>query len=675
MKRAWIGILVWGLGLSCLGAAEAPYRVLKGPGEFYYGHISLTDVRNDGADPLVFRDGSDKGEPAALNMPIGPGDLIRTTGERRIEIQFDNATIVRLDADSELKIETLLAQSLSSRSQVSNLVLRRGRCYIMYKEYSSKELFQVLLPRAAVKLRHNSVALVGLSAAGDAEIQVLAGKASLLFGADQKAPLDRNIYAKERVTIDRSGHTAAAEYRPDGDFESWNKSINDDFLELHKGLTPLPKPVQRMSPGIFRFAQQFGNRYGEWLYDDYFGYVWRPYYNDHYPWGTWSPYYAGRWTSYNNQMFWVPTEPWGWIPYHLGVWQWDKKKGWYWIPGSAFAPAWVDWAFYGGGFWAWRPWSMWDWGFTDYPYLFGNWFMGSMYWYGDWRWGWSYGGYNPWMGQGYPSGPGADMPGSAGGGDNTLRQIRKDQLRPPGRSPFEMPREFQAGLKALMKGLERRDPDAVGSLLALGDQVRTIDQRSLTAPDVGEKSVPLAGLLAAARELPLPDALKALLTAPPLDSARSGDLAARRFAANQRQTGRAERLAGLRDGERPLAPGRGFPARLLQALNPPAPVRHLDWNPDVRLATRLGVEVRYASAANEIYSPQLNISSHTVQDRGLVAGGMAGYTRGGDGGGSSGGGGGYAGGSGGAVSGGSTTAVSTATTTQTSGGGGGGHIK
>jgi len=42
---------------------------------------------------------------------LGPGDVIQTTAERRIEIQFDNGTIVRLDFDSRLKIETLMPKA------------------------------------------------------------------------------------------------------------------------------------------------------------------------------------------------------------------------------------------------------------------------------------------------------------------------------------------------------------------------------------------------------------------------------------------------------------------------------------------------------------------------------------------------------------------------------------
>jgi len=149
-------------------------------------------------------------------------------------------------------------------------------------------------------------------------------------------------------------------------FESWNNEINERFTELHKGITPLPQPVQKLPSAVFYFAQHYSSTYGEWIWDDYFGYVWRPFYNDNYPWGNWSPYVYGQWTYLNGSLFWVPQEPWGWVPYHLGIWQWDKEKGWLWIPGSTFAPAWAVWDFY-FGYYSWRPWVMTDWLFWEYP--------------------------------------------------------------------------------------------------------------------------------------------------------------------------------------------------------------------------------------------------------------------------------------------------------------------
>jgi hypothetical protein len=44
--------------------------------DFYFAHISYSDVRKDGNDPLVFREGSLMPELAVLNLPLGPGDTI-----------------------------------------------------------------------------------------------------------------------------------------------------------------------------------------------------------------------------------------------------------------------------------------------------------------------------------------------------------------------------------------------------------------------------------------------------------------------------------------------------------------------------------------------------------------------------------------------------------------------
>ena len=38
-------------------------------------------------------------------------------------------------------------------------------------------------------------------------------------------------------------------------------------------------------------------------------------------------------------------EPWGWLPYHYGSWDWDAGFGWYWSPGAYYSPAWVYWSY------------------------------------------------------------------------------------------------------------------------------------------------------------------------------------------------------------------------------------------------------------------------------------------------------------------------------------------
>lgn len=313
-------------GVLPLRAADH-YRLVNDKRNFYYGHISYIEPTPDGRDPVILREGSPRPEPGLLNSPVGPGDIVRTSSDRRCEIQFDSGTIVRLDFDTEVKVETVLARSLSSSQQISNLALVTGRIYVMYKEYDRREVFQILTANAAVKMRHNSVSTIAAAADGSSDVQVGLGRARVLFGADLARLKEQEVRKLERFVVLKSHQSQMASFIEDTDFELWNRDINARFAELHEGLTVLPKPLQRLPPAVFHFAQKFGNRYGEWLWDDYLGYVWRPYIdNMAYPWG-WQPYYYGHWAYAGGQMFWIPQEPWGWVPYHLGIWHWDKKRG------------------------------------------------------------------------------------------------------------------------------------------------------------------------------------------------------------------------------------------------------------------------------------------------------------------------------------------------------------
>lgn len=90
--------------------------------------------------------------------------------------------------------------------------------------------------------------------------------------------------------------------------------------------------------------------YGEWVVVAHHGRVWRPR-------GVaagWRPYYHGRWVWTDDGWFWDSTEPWGWATYHYGRWYVDPAFGWVWVPGNAWAPAWVTWRF-GGGAIGWAP--------------------------------------------------------------------------------------------------------------------------------------------------------------------------------------------------------------------------------------------------------------------------------------------------------------------------------
>jgi len=578
------------LGAALLAAAGGVwsadhYKVVNGPKNFYYGHVSYVEPGPEGAAPTIRRQDRAEPEEALLNMPIGPGDTVRTTAERRVEIQFDTGTIVRLDFATEFRVETILARSLSKLDELSVMALDRGRIYVMYREYDKKELFQVLTPNAAVRMKHNSVATVAVAGDGATEAQVKYGQARVLFGPDERSLDDRTVVKGQRLIVLKDHQSELAPAIAGTAFELWNNEVNANFAELHTGLSALPKPLQKLPRAVFYFAQAYGSRYGEWLWDDVFGYVWRPFIdNGAYPWG-WQPYFYGQWAQYGGQMFWVPREPWGWIPYHLGVWHWSKKIGWVWLPGSMFAPAWATWDFY-FGYACWRPWGLYDWmvgpydpfGWSPFSYSGGSWAYALK-----------------------RKAPGGAIPPTV-----TL----KDQLKSPKDSPFPVPGELKRVLANVTAASRRGDARVREDAEALPRHLVFVDRRDLASPAIETKAltwdrVPKAG--------------------PPADGS-NGQV--RRRIDPRREVARifggvdgtpsiprripAPPATGTeRGGIRSLPPGpsgrSGAPATA-----PPgaAPLhRFRDWNPDLSVARKLGAHIEYSAARNEVRCPELMFSS------------------------------------------------------------------
>lgn len=87
--------------------------------------------------------------------------------------------------------------------------------------------------------------------------------------------------------------------------------------------------------------------YGNWIQYPRYGRVWVPHVQG------FRPYYTnGHWVYSQFGWTWVSNYSWGWAPFHYGRWMNDFRHGWIWIPGSVWAPAWVQWRG-GGGYYGW----------------------------------------------------------------------------------------------------------------------------------------------------------------------------------------------------------------------------------------------------------------------------------------------------------------------------------
>ncbi len=603
------GIIVLVIFAVAVGlAAEERYQVVDGPENFYYGHISYVDPDGAGAETVVLREGRPRGLAAVLNTPIAPGDIIRTSPGRRLEIQFDSGTIVRLDFDSELKIETVGARSLSANKDITNLVLNRGRMYIMYKAYGEKELFQVLTPRTAVKLKHSTVAVISAGSDGPAETQVETGRADVLFGSDPQATGAKPVSKGNRLIVEKNN---AARFLPafeGGAFSLWNEKLNERFLALHEGQTAIPKPIKKYPAAVQYFAERYSQLHGEWHWDGMLGYVWRPFTNDigipgysglKYsvegwdPGRGWQPYVHGQWTVADGRMFWVPSEPWGWVPYHLGLWHWNKKLGWVWIPGSAFSPAWVDWNFFFGSK-----------GFVGMGVIWLNCYSPiSIY---EWMAAGNVLTYLPnvdldWLANYFNRHP--RMTTASVGYDMTRdgRVYQKTNTLTP------IPSNIIKKVAAAVKNHEARvreelESPALRSVILAGNGSTSQPSGPVVLPPEDlEKFARLArlemvggGPVASLRISPKPPNALAVT---PLRSAQ----------AEQPESGQVQ-SGGNPSVERPVA-GRDA----VDLKNSPS--RFHDWNPDLKIARSLGLRIEYLSGKNEIYCPEMNLSSSQRTDR------------------------------------------------------------
>jgi hypothetical protein len=92
-------------------------------------------------------------------------------------------------------------------------------------------------------------------------------------------------------------------------------------------------------------------QYGTWMAVAPYGNVWLPSVSR-----EWQPFYYGQWEWTDAGWAWVSYEPYGWLVYHYGNWDYEPDIGWFWIEGSEWSPAPVEWlSFDGYVSWASRP--------------------------------------------------------------------------------------------------------------------------------------------------------------------------------------------------------------------------------------------------------------------------------------------------------------------------------
>jgi hypothetical protein len=300
--------------------------------ESIYGHISFVD--NEAT--VTRADGSEN--QAVVNLPVIPGDTVATSAAGRCELQFDNGTVIRLDENSRLRITTVQAPTLTSRWKITTLHLLQGQAYALPQTYN-REMFQIITPNAAVKLKSRTAATIRFDTDLRTTLFSDAGKFEVLYGADSKTLKTAKVKAGQAVVIDTANTLAVSSEKRNLEFVAWNEYVDRHFKELHYGISKVPPKLKFGSSALRYWAEKWSSLFGEWIYDEVFGYVWKPA-DERFAYAE-RPFFHADFVRINGQLFLVPQQAWGWVPAHMGTWVW-MKRGWTWIPGEWFHPGIVD---------------------------------------------------------------------------------------------------------------------------------------------------------------------------------------------------------------------------------------------------------------------------------------------------------------------------------------------
>jgi hypothetical protein len=267
-------------------------------------------------------------EEAAPNLPYLSGDRLWTDSGGRVELQFEDGSVVRLDRAS--KLEHLGGSA--------NAALRLWAGSLFLRTSGDASSFAIETPAGVVETLSRGVYRVDVEA-GETRLSVYEGEAALDAG-------------RRRVGVGSGERAWARLGEPPQGPRRFDARDRDDFAlweEERQQRTAWAGDSGRYLPNeVLPYAGELESN-GAWYYEAEVGHVWRPYVA-----AGWSPYSNGRWVWTWYGWTWVPYETWGWAPSHFGRWGWSPALAWYWIPGSVWGPAWVHWAV-GSSHVAWCP--------------------------------------------------------------------------------------------------------------------------------------------------------------------------------------------------------------------------------------------------------------------------------------------------------------------------------
>ncbi|HWI40631.1 MAG TPA: DUF6600 domain-containing protein [Verrucomicrobiae bacterium] len=260
--------------------------------------------------------------PAALNTPLREGDSIWTPDNARVEIQFRDGTVVRLDERTAVDIFAAEEDAQQFRVETGRLYVKTGR--------NTEQFLELEIPQGLLKVYNSARFRVDVPADDSQRVSVFRGVVHVEGRAAKT-----QVKTGEVLTVEGSrADLITASPRPD-EWDRWNTRRDDKLERRYVSSRYVPGELEPYTADL--------DDNGEWLYERDYGYVWRP----RVVAVDWSPYRVGRWVWIGGDYVWISHENWGWAPYHYGRWVHTPYRGWCWVPpvrGDVYwSPGYVAW--------------------------------------------------------------------------------------------------------------------------------------------------------------------------------------------------------------------------------------------------------------------------------------------------------------------------------------------
>ncbi len=258
-------------------------------------------------------------ENAFDNLPITQGTALRTRGNGRAEVEFEDGSTMRLTPNTMVEFSTLALSDAGKRMSVVNLV--EGKAYVNWLG-KSHDIFTLNFSQEKVELG-TAAHFRATSSSSLAEI------ASFKNDLDVAGPVGTTRVGKNKMVtfnVSDNDHPTVAKNVDASADASGDDKWDEGAIEYHEQYAGNNSTPSEYGSSDLGYYGAYSNVAG-------YGTLWQPYFAG----AGWNPFMDGAWSWYPGMGYlWASAYPWGWMPYLYGNWIYAPGFGWGWQPGSGF---------------------------------------------------------------------------------------------------------------------------------------------------------------------------------------------------------------------------------------------------------------------------------------------------------------------------------------------------